>query len=122
MNGKELASIRKSLDLTQPELANLLNKSTNTIVNWEKKPILSKKIIATIVDFLNNYEPYNNKSKQNVMSYNQAGRDQNFLSESNEGYKTKRELELEEQLRLKTEELLNCKDQLIELLSKGNNV
>lgn len=122
MNGIELRNLRKKLDLNQGDLAKLLGVSRETVYNWEKKEKLSQKAERLISNYLKG---------QNInisISENKAGGDQNFFNEHTE---TKGNKNIEEINRLRneieiltienkklTKQLIECKNQLIECLTK----
>ncbi len=51
MNGNEFRTLRKDLDLSQPRLADLLNISTNTVVNIEKS-LMVKRVYEYAIKFI----------------------------------------------------------------------
>ncbi len=51
MNGNEFRTLRKDLDLSQPRLAELLNISTNTVVNIEKS-LMVKRVYEYAIKFI----------------------------------------------------------------------
>lgn len=115
MTGIELRKLRKKLGYNQEELATLLEVSANTIINWEKKERLSSKAERLIKDYLNS------KRIDITGDFNQVGdNNKNFLSEPKLSRKIdKREAELIEENKRLTQELLDCKNQLIEILTKN---
>lgn len=130
MKGLELRKKRKALGLTQKEIGKLLEVTENTIRNWEKSEELSDKAIRLIEDFVStqNLKDLGYVNLGDVTGSNNKISNKNFLNDPKENYdKTPSKItELEEKIKkleiqnLKlTEELLSCKDKLIDTLTKN---
>lgn len=115
MKGIDLRKLRKKLNYTQEEMAFALEVAKDTIGNWEKKDRLSEKAERIIKDY------FNKKKIDITGDFNQVGdNNKNFLSEPKLSRKIdKREAELIEENKRLTQELLDCKNQLIEILTKN---
>lgn len=122
MKGIKLRKIRKESKLSQNEFGKKLGVTGKTIREWEKAEEISPKALRLVDDFL--HERNINIS----ISENKAGGDQNFFNDHTE---TKGNKNIEEINRLRneieiltienkklTKQLIECKNQLIECLTK----
>lgn len=148
MNGLWLIKIRKKLELSQEEFADLLGVHKNTISNWENSDRLSLKTLGIVEDYLkssgnisimgdNNSNIGNNILNESIGKYGNVTSSFEKIFQRAEGIGEKLNLEKEihylkleiDRLKQKNEgldkenkslndELLKCKDRVIDLLSK----
>lgn len=130
MKGLNIKEIRLKLGMNQTEFAKELGVTKNTVSNWEKKDKINSKTIKIIEDFVNklNLKDLGYVNLGDVTGSNNKISNKNFLNEPKENYdKTPSKItELEEKIKkleIKnqqlTEELLSCKDKLIDTLTKN---
>lgn len=126
MSGLELRKIRKKLGLNQNLFGSQIGVTGKTIREWEKTNKLSDKAERLILDLLSNKGIKSLEEFLNV-SYNSNNKiggdnilgDKNFLNEPNENYLSKTEIEnqeLKEEIKRLNKELLECKNEIIQLL------
>jgi transcriptional regulator with XRE-family HTH domain len=113
MKGLDLEKIRKRLNFTQKEFAKLLLVNEKTVLNWEKKEILSEKAERKVRDYL-----ISNSIDVSIIG-NTGYMDQNFLNESKEVYGNNVIAEKDAEISKLKDELLKCKEDYIVLLRKN---
>ena len=113
MKGLELEKIRKRLSFTQKEFAELLLVNEKTVLNWEKKEILSEKAERKVKDYL-----LSNNIDISIIG-DIAHTKQNFLNEAKEVYGNNVIAEKDAEISKLKDELLKCKEDYIVLLRKS---